>query len=69
MSLTLVGMVEMLNGAGILHGGCIAYLVDMYVPPANCSWTMSVISIYVSTAVAVPPWSYLVMFKERTVLE
>ena len=22
----------MLNGAGILHGGCIAYLIDMYGP-------------------------------------
>ena len=24
--------VEMLNGAGILHGGCIAYLIDMCAP-------------------------------------
>ena len=29
LPLTLVGLVEMLNGAGILHGGCIAYLIDM----------------------------------------
>jgi hypothetical protein len=67
-SLTLVGMVEMLNGAGILHGGCIAYLIDMYAPSANHSWTMTVISVYVSIAVAVLPWSYSVMSKGRTVL-
>ena len=27
--LTFVATVAMLNGAGILHGGCIAYLIDM----------------------------------------
>ena len=60
-------MVEMLNGAGILHGGCIAYLIDMYAPPANHSDITTV--IYVSIAVAVLPWSYLGTFRERTGLE
>jgi len=55
----------MLNGAGILHGGCIAYLIDMYAPPANHIWTMATISIYVSTDVVAPPWSYSVMSRER----
>ena len=61
----LVGMVEMLNSAGILHGGCIAYLIDMYAPPVNHSYAMTVIPIHALTAVAVPPCLYLVMFRER----
>lgn len=65
--LTLVGTVEMLNGAGILHGGCIAYLIDMCgAPAANHSWAMTEMEVYVSTDVAVLPLSRLAMSKERT---
>ena len=56
----------MLNRAGILHGGCVAYLIDMYAPPVNHPCAMTVTPIYVSTAVAVLPYSYSVMFRGRT---
>lgn len=67
ISLTLVRMVEMLNGAGILHGGCIAYLIDMYVPPANQSLGDDRnLDLRFNSAVAALPSSYLVTFRERT---
>ena len=60
-------VIDMLNGAGILHGGCIAYLIDMCVHLPVYSRALT--ATYVFLVVAAPPSSHLATFRERTGLD